>query len=406
MCVFRPQRRFLHRGAAGLRAVFIRVSALEKFRFRSILGNDHLGFRGRPEVVKAQVGVSGSGPSLPASGPGSSGKHGSALVIVFVARVTAVGLDLQRHPELVVVGIEGGSGQRCVVSLGAADGQPATVGVLFHFPGTGGGRFLVDALDPFDALPLGIGQGVAFNGANDALVSLSLNGRHLVALRPSLRPEDRHPLPLFGDIHHLHALVGAQFIADRLVGSSGAGKAARILAHLAGSVPFQSEPVAFPNRLEQSPGLGPDALNGSRGGMAVHLHLTGIIFRRGFHAGGGNHGDDLSGGCREAQGAPIALDHVQIGGRAAGAGRLVGIQLLNLVVQLARTSGDGGFGMAVRTLEGDGTARGSFDGDLSGFGIAGGAPFEGMLVAQGDGREGGRFGKGAGNGEITSSCPS
>ena len=39
--------------------------------------------------------------------------------------------------------------------------------------------------------------------------------------------------------------------------------------------------------------------------------------------------------------------------------------------------------MAVRTLEGDGTARGSFDGDLSGFGIAGGAPFEGMLVAQG-----------------------
>ena len=29
--------------------------------------------------------------------------------------------------------------------------------------------------------------------------------------------------------------------------------------------------------------------------------------------------------------------HVQVGGRAAGAGRLVGIQLLNLVVQLART---------------------------------------------------------------------
>ena len=62
--------------------------------------------------------------------------------------------------------------------------------------------------------------------------------------------------------------------------------------------------------------------------------------------------------------------------------------------------------MAVRTLEGYGTARGSFDGDLSGFGIAGGAPFERVLVAQGDGREGGRFGKGAGNGEITSSCPS
>ena len=54
--------------------------------------------------------------------------------------------------------------------------------------------------------------------------------------------------------------------------------------------------------------------------------------------GDGDHGDDLSGGCREAQGAPIALDHVQIGGRAAGAGKLVGIQLLNLVVQLARTS--------------------------------------------------------------------
>ncbi len=81
--------------------------------------------------------------------------------------------------------------------------------------------------------------------------------------------------------------------------------------------------------------------------MAVHLHLTGISFRRGFHAGGGDQGDDLSGGCREAQGAPIALHHVQVGGRAAGAGRLVGIQLLNLVVQLARTSGDGGFGTAV-----------------------------------------------------------
>ena len=158
--------------------------------------------------------------------------------------------------------------------------------------------------------------------------------------------------------------------------------------------------------LEQSLGLGPDALNGSRGRMAVHLHLTGIIFSRGFHAGGGNHGDDLSGGCREAQGAPIALDHVQIGGRAAGAGRLVGIQLPNLVVQLARTSGDGGFGMTVRTQEGDGTARGSFDGDLSCLGIAGGGPFERMLVAQGDGREGGRFGKSAEKGEITSSSPS
>ena len=140
--------------------------------------------------------------------------------------------------------------------------------------------------------------------------------------------------------------------------------------------------------------------------MAVHLHLTGISFRRGFHAGGGDQGDDLSGGCREAQGAPIALDHVQIGGRAAGAGRLVGIQLPNLVVQLARTSGDGGSGMAVRTLEGDGTARGSFDGDLSGFGIAGGGPFEGMLVAQGDGTWGGRFGKSAGNGGIIPPSPS
>ena len=58
--------------------------------------------------------------------------------------------------------------------------------------------------------------------------------------------------------------------------------------------------------------------------------------------------------------------------------------------------------MAVRTLEGDGTARGSFDGDLSGFGISEGGPFEGMLVAQSDGREGGRFGKGAGKRGITS----
>ena len=62
--------------------------------------------------------------------------------------------------------------------------------------------------------------------------------------------------------------------------------------------------------------------------------------------------------------------------------------------------------MAVRTLEGDGTARGSFDGDLSGFGIAGAGPFEGMLVAQGDGREGGRFGKGAEKRGIASSTSS
>ena len=58
--------------------------------------------------------------------------------------------------------------------------------------------------------------------------------------------------------------------------------------------------------------------------------------------------------------------------------------------------------MAVRTLEGDGTARGSFDGDLSGFRIAGGGPFEAMLVAQGDGTWRGRFGKGAGKRGITS----
>jgi len=62
--------------------------------------------------------------------------------------------------------------------------------------------------------------------------------------------------------------------------------------------------------------------------------------------------------------------------------------------------------MTVRTQEGDGTARGSFDGDLSCLGIAGGGPFERMLVAQGDGREGGRFGKSAEKGEITSSSPS
>ena len=51
--------------------------------------------------------------------------------------------------------------------------------------------------------------------------------------------------------------------------------------------------------------------------------------------------------------------------------------------------------MAVRTLEGDGTARRAFDGDLPCFGIAGGGPFKRMLVAQGDGTWGGRFGKSA-----------
>ena len=62
--------------------------------------------------------------------------------------------------------------------------------------------------------------------------------------------------------------------------------------------------------------------------------------------------------------------------------------------------------MTVRTLEGDGTARGAFDGDLSGFGIAGGGPFEGMLVAQGDGTWRGRFGKDAEKRGIASSTSS
>ena len=62
--------------------------------------------------------------------------------------------------------------------------------------------------------------------------------------------------------------------------------------------------------------------------------------------------------------------------------------------------------MTVRALEGDGTTRGAFNGDLPGLGIEGGAPFEGMLVAQGDGREGGRFGKGAEKRGIASSTSS
>ena len=53
--------------------------------------------------------------------------------------------------------------------------------------------------------------------------------------------------------------------------------------------------------------------------------------------------------------------------------------------------------MTVRALEGDGTTRGAFNGDLPGLGIEGGAPFEGMLVAQGDGTWGGRFWKRAGS---------
>ncbi len=90
----------------------------------------------------------------------------------------------------------------------------------------------VSSLMPRIALnhfPLPSRQGVFLHRANGALIPLSLDGRHLVAFRPSLRPEDRHPFPLFGDVHHLHALVVTQFIADRLVGSSGAGKATRIL---------------------------------------------------------------------------------------------------------------------------------------------------------------------------------
>ena len=66
-------------------------------------------------------------------------------------------------------------------------------------------------------------------------------------------------------------------------------------------------------------------------------------------------------------------------------------------VSYTHLSGDGGAGMTVRALEGDGTTRGAFNGDLPGLGIEGGAPFEGMLVAQGDGTWGGRFWKRAGS---------
>ncbi len=53
-------------------AVFIRVGALEKLGFFSILGNDHFGFRSGSEVVKAQVGVSRAGPLSPPPAQGAA----------------------------------------------------------------------------------------------------------------------------------------------------------------------------------------------------------------------------------------------------------------------------------------------------------------------------------------------
>ena len=69
--------------------------------------------------------------------------------------------------------------------------------------------------------------------------------------------------------------------------------------------------------------------------MAVDLEFGSIGFCRGFHTGRRNQGDNLAGGSREAQGASIALDHVQVGGISVSAGRLVLAEQLDSVVELA-----------------------------------------------------------------------
>ena len=90
-------------------------------------------------------------------------------------------LDVYKRQELVVIGIEGGSGQRCVVSLRPADSQPAPVGVLRHRAGTGRRRFLVDAAQALNHFPFASGKDIFLHRSHGALIPLSLNGRHLVA---------------------------------------------------------------------------------------------------------------------------------------------------------------------------------------------------------------------------------
>ena len=119
--------------------------------------------------------------------------------------------------------------------------------------------------------------------------------------------------------------------------------------------------------------------------MAVDLEFGSIGFRRGFHPGRRNQGNNLAGGSREAQGASIALDHVQINGISVRTGRLVLVEQPDPVVELARTSGNGSVGASGGGAERDGAAGGALDSCLAGSGVPGAGPFEGMLVAQSNG---------------------
>ena len=226
-------------------------------------------------------------------------------------------------------------GQGSIVAFRPADGQPAAFRALLDGADAGYGRFLVDLAVALNHLPLAPGQRVALNPPYDALVPFTLGDGYIVAFHFPLRAEGGHALPLLGDEHHGCSILESIFIADRLVGRPGSSHAPGGFVHLGGGVPLQGEFVALRHCLEKTLRLGPDALDGAGGGMAVDLEFGSIGFRRGFHPGRRNQGNNLAGGSREAQGASIALDHVQINGISVRTGRLVLVEQPDPVVELA-----------------------------------------------------------------------
>ncbi len=86
---------FGHYGSVDFGAVFISVAPLVQNGFRSVLGNDDLFLRSRPEIIEAQVSVGGARPFLPSPCPRCCFQNHPALVVVLIAGVASVGLDFQ-----------------------------------------------------------------------------------------------------------------------------------------------------------------------------------------------------------------------------------------------------------------------------------------------------------------------
>lgn len=118
----------------------------------------------------------------------------------------------------------------------------------------------------------------------ELLVTLALNDGYMAALYSPLRMEDRHAFPLLGDVHHVDSIFHTRLIPDRFIRSSSFNKATGYLLYLIWSIPLKDKSAVFRHGLKKTLVLGPDALHGSGGWMAVDLEFLSIVLRRGFYA--------------------------------------------------------------------------------------------------------------------------